>query len=57
MLMIGYLGSATGPLIGGVVRDLTGSFSGALWVLPVISVSLVAGAIVLPRRREFAATA
>jgi CP family cyanate transporter-like MFS transporter len=56
MLMIGYLGSATGPLIGGVVRDLTGSFSGALLVLPVISVTLVAGALILPHRREFPAT-
>ena len=55
MLMIGYLGSATGPLIGGVVRDLTGSFSGALLVLPVISVTLVAGALILPRRRDFSA--
>jgi len=56
MLMIGYLGSATGPLIGGVVRDLTGSFSGALLVLPIISVTLVAGALILPGRRDFSAT-
>ncbi|HET8523029.1 MAG TPA: MFS transporter [Thermomicrobiales bacterium] len=41
VLAVGYLGSATGPVIGGVIRDLTGSFHTALAVLPAIGLVMV----------------
>jgi cyanate permease len=41
VLAVGYLGSATGPVIGGVIRDWTGSFHTALAVLPVIGLVMV----------------
>ncbi|MCC6315147.1 MAG: MFS transporter [Thermomicrobiales bacterium] len=34
-LAIGYAGSAAGPVLAGVVRDLTGSFEMALLILPL----------------------
>ena len=41
MLGIGYVLSSTGPLLLGAVRDLTGGFNAALWVLVAVSSLLV----------------
>ena len=35
VLAIGYAASALGPVIAGVVRDVTGSFDATLLLLPV----------------------
>jgi cyanate permease len=42
MLGVGYTLSSSSPLVLGAIRDATGSFSAALWVLVGIGVSLVA---------------
>jgi CP family cyanate transporter-like MFS transporter len=44
MLGAGYTIAATGPIVLGAVRDLTGSFATSLWVLVALSVVLL-GAI------------
>jgi MFS transporter, CP family, cyanate transporter len=41
MLGVGYTLSSSSPLVLGAVRDATGSFSGALWVLVGIGAALV----------------
>jgi MFS transporter, CP family, cyanate transporter len=38
VLAIGYAAAALGPVIAGVVRDVTGSFDATLHLLPVIAV-------------------
>src|SRR5690606_13018910 len=38
VLCIGYLASAAGPVIGGGIKDVTGSFERALLLLPVLAV-------------------
>ncbi len=56
VLAIGYAGSALGPVLAGVVRDLTGGFATALATLPVVGVLalLLASAVPAPggRRRR-----
>lgn len=42
VLGIGYVGSALGPVVGGAVRDATGSFADAMGVLPVVGLVMVA---------------
>jgi MFS transporter, CP family, cyanate transporter len=42
MLGAGYTIAATGPLLLGAVRDLTGSFSASLWALVAVASVLVA---------------
>jgi CP family cyanate transporter-like MFS transporter len=48
VLGIGYAASALGPVIAGVVRDVTGSFDGTLRLLPVIGVVMIALSVVAP---------
>ncbi len=53
VLGVGYAGSALGPVVGGAVRDATGSFADAMTVLPAVGLVMVAlslGAPELPRR-------
>jgi CP family cyanate transporter-like MFS transporter len=45
---VGYLGSATGPVIGGAIRDLTGSFHDALIVLPLIGLVMILLSLLTP---------
>lgn len=52
VLCIGYLASAAGPVVGGVVKDATGSFERALLLLPVLAVGLIAVAWFTPRPFE-----
>jgi CP family cyanate transporter-like MFS transporter len=48
VLAIGYLGSALGPVIGGAIRDLTGSFSTAIAVLPAFGLIMIALSLIVP---------
>jgi CP family cyanate transporter-like MFS transporter len=42
MLLVGYLVSAVAPVLLGLVRDVTGNFDAALWVLVGMAVAMVA---------------
>ncbi len=48
VLGIGYAGSALGPVVGGAVRDATGSFADAMAVLPVVGLVMVMLSLVAP---------
>ena len=41
VLCVGYLASAAGPVIGGAIKDATGSFERALLLLPVLAVGMI----------------
>ena len=41
VLGIGYAAAALGPVIAGVVRDVTGSFDATLLLLPAIAVAMI----------------
>ena len=51
VLAIGYLASGMGPVVGGAIQDLTGSFESALALLPAIAVCMIALAWLAPRPR------
>ena len=51
MLGAGYTLSALSPLVLGAVRDATGSFSDALWLLVATSAGFVAISATLSRER------
>jgi CP family cyanate transporter-like MFS transporter len=42
VLAIGYAASALGPVIAGIVRDVTGSFAATLLLLPAVGVLMIA---------------
>lgn len=48
VLFVGYLASAAGPVIGGSVKDATGSFERALLLLPVLAVTMIVVATMAP---------
>jgi CP family cyanate transporter-like MFS transporter len=48
VLAVGYAASALGPIIAGVVRDVTGSFDAALLLLPAIGVLMILLAALAP---------
>lgn len=48
VLGVGYLGSALGPVIGGAVKDVTGSFEAALLMLPVLALAILVLALRSP---------
>jgi MFS transporter, CP family, cyanate transporter len=50
MLGLGYTIGAVSPLALGAVRDATGSFTGALWIVVGFSALLLATVLALPRR-------
>ncbi len=52
VLCVGYLASAAGPVIGGVIKDATGSFERALVLLPLLAIVLIAAAFFTPRPFE-----
>lgn len=41
ILAVCYIGSSAGPVIGGVIKDRTGSFASALDILPLIGIVMV----------------
>lgn len=47
MLLIGYALAATSPVVLGIVRDATGSFDAVVWILVVISLTMVPLALAL----------
>jgi CP family cyanate transporter-like MFS transporter len=49
VLCVGYLASAAGPVIGGVIKDATGSFERALLLLPLLATVLIGAAFFTPR--------
>jgi cyanate permease len=51
MLGAGYTLAATSPFVLGAVRDATGSFSDALWLLVATTAGFVAVAATLSRER------
>ena len=48
VLGIGYAASALGPVIAGVVRDVTGSFDATLLLLPTIGVLMILLSAIVP---------
>lgn len=52
VLCVGYLASAMGPVVGGVVKDATGSFQRALLLLPFLAVGMILVALKAPRPFE-----
>ena len=50
VLAIGYAASALGPVIAGVVRDVTGSFDATLLLLPAIGGLMIALSALAPER-------
>ena len=57
MLLGGYVIAATSPFTLGAVRDLSGSFTGALWALVAVGIAWVLACLPLSRRRLRAAAA
>ena len=53
MIFVSNIGGAIGPLLAGYVFDLTGSYRGMLWGLPLISTAGLGAALMLrsPARR------
>ncbi|MGI9252830.1 MAG: MFS transporter, partial [Thermomicrobiales bacterium] len=51
-LAIGYLGSALGPILAGVLKDATGGFGGALKTLPAVGVLMLMFSLMAPARGE-----
>jgi CP family cyanate transporter-like MFS transporter len=51
MLAVGYLFSASAPLVLGAIRDATGSFEGSLWALFAVSAACFAASAPLSRAR------
>jgi MFS transporter, CP family, cyanate transporter len=49
MLGLGYTIGASSPVVLGAVRDLTGTFTGSLWLLVVFSVLMLGSILALPR--------
>lgn len=52
VLFVGYLASAAGPVIGGAIKDATGSFERALLLIPVLAIGLIFVALKAPRPFE-----
>ncbi len=48
VLGVGYAGSALGPVVAGLVRDVTGSFNATLILLPVVGVAMIVLACFAP---------
>ena len=51
MLGVGYSVSSVSPFLLGVVRDATGSFTGALWLLVAAAAGLLAGCAAMSHER------
>jgi CP family cyanate transporter-like MFS transporter len=52
MLGIGYAASALGPVIAGVVRDVSGSFAATLAMLPVFGIAIIVLSMLAPELRD-----
>jgi CP family cyanate transporter-like MFS transporter len=54
VMAIGYIGTTMGPLIAGLITDLTGSYRTAMLTLPVAALAMVLLALAMPTRRSYA---
>lgn len=52
VLAVGYVASGLGPIMGGAIQDLTGSFDLALQLLPFVALLAIALAWLAPSPRE-----
>ncbi len=52
VLAVGYVASGLGPIIGGAIQDLTGSFDLALQLIPLVALGAIALAWMSPTPRE-----
>jgi CP family cyanate transporter-like MFS transporter len=50
MLGVGYTLGALSPFVLGAVRDVTGTFTGSLWLLVAFSAAMLAAVALLPQR-------
>jgi MFS transporter, CP family, cyanate transporter len=50
VLAIGYAASALGPVIAGIVRDVSGSFAATVSLLPAVGVVMILLALLTPER-------
>ena len=50
VLGIGYVGSASGPVLAGAVRDVTGSFAATVAMLPGLALATIVLAAIVPER-------
>ncbi|MCA9876731.1 MAG: MFS transporter, partial [Thermomicrobiales bacterium] len=48
VLAVGYAGSALGPIVAGLVRDITGSFHVSLILLPIVGAAMTIAAFATP---------
>jgi CP family cyanate transporter-like MFS transporter len=48
VLAVGYAGSALGPIVAGLVRDITGSFDASLILLPIVGVAMTLATLATP---------
>ncbi len=48
VLAVGYAGSALGPIVAGLVRDITGSFDASLILLPIVGVAMTLATFATP---------
>jgi MFS transporter, CP family, cyanate transporter len=55
MLGLGYTIGAMSPIVLGAVRDLTGSFTGSLWLLVAFCLFMLGSVVALPRQSSSAA--
>ncbi|HET7726602.1 MAG TPA: MFS transporter [Candidatus Limnocylindrales bacterium] len=55
MLLGGYIVSATGPLVLGIARDVSGSFTASLWIVVIVGAVLTGACLLLTPRRLGAA--
>ena len=51
MLLVGYALSSLGPVVVGLVRDVTGDFTASLWILVGLTVALVVACAVMSPAR------
>jgi CP family cyanate transporter-like MFS transporter len=51
MLLFGYMISSTGPIVLGILRDSTGNYQTSLWLLVVLSVTLLLVSLALTPAR------
>jgi MFS transporter, CP family, cyanate transporter len=48
VMAVGYIGTAMGPVLAGAIRDATGGFERAMWVLPAAALAMLLLALAMP---------
>lgn len=52
VLAVGYAGSALGPVVAGMVRDMTGSFDATLTLLPLVGIGMTILTLATPEMEQ-----